>query len=67
MGLYKGELFIWVVGSQRDRNTPFLVAIRKDVGVLHYHAFKPGVTRDDVAMFLTILSTILDDESAIPS
>ena len=39
----------------------------KDVGVLHYQAFEPGVTRDDVAMFLTILSTILDDESATPS
>ena len=62
----KGQLFDWVVGSQSGRNTIFLVAVRNDVGVLHYQAFKPRVTRNDVAMFLINLSTILDDESATP-
>ena len=43
------------------------MAVGKDAGVLHYQALGPGVTRDDMAIFLTTLSTILDDESAIPS
>ena len=62
-----GELFSRVVGSQRGRNITLLVAVRKDVSVLHYQTFEPGVTRDDVAMFVTTLSYIIDDESAIPS
>ena len=61
-----GKLFSRVVGSQRDRNITLLVAVRKDVSVLHYQTFEPGVTRDDVAMFVTTLSYIIDDESAIP-
>ena len=59
-----GERVNRIVGSQRGRNITFLVAVTPDVGVLHYESFERGVTRDDVAMFLTTLSTILDDEPA---
>ena len=59
-----GERVNRVVGSQRGRNVTFLVAVTTDVGVLHYEVFERGVTKEDVAMFLTTLSIILHDEPA---
>lgn len=60
-----GERVNRIVGSQRGRNITFLVAITVDVGVLHYEVFERGVTKADVEMFVTTLSTILDNERAV--
>ena len=59
-----GERINRVMAFQHGRNITFLVAVTPDVGVLQHETFGPDVTRDDVAMFLTNLSTILDDEPA---
>ena len=59
-----GERVNRIVGGQRGRNVTFLVAVTPDVGVVHFESFQRGVNQDDVAEFVTTLSTLLGEEQA---